>query len=53
MTMPIRRYWPGWCPGHSQPGLIVIVTASPASRLMLSMRPRSSVVFQSGLISSR
>ena len=27
-TKPIRRYWPGWWPSHSQPGLMTTVTAS-------------------------
>ena len=52
-TMPTRRYCPGWCPGHSHPGRMTTVTASGVSRSMRSMRPRSSWVDQSGLISSR
>ena len=52
-TTPTRRYWPGSCPSHSQPGLITIVTASSVSRSIRSIRPRSSRVDQSGLISSR
>jgi hypothetical protein len=40
--MPTRRYWPGLCPGHFQPGLITTVTVSDVSRSMRSIRPRSS-----------
>ncbi len=50
---PTRRYWPGLWPSHSNPGLITIVTASSVSRSIRSMRPRSSRVDHSGLISSR
>ena len=53
MTTPMRRYWPGSWPGHSQPGLITIVAASAVSRSTRSIRPRSSCVDHSGLISSR
>ena len=41
-TTPTRRYWPGSCPSHSQPGLIATVTASAVSRVIDSIRPRSS-----------
>ena len=51
--MPTRRYWPGLCPGHSQPGLMTTVTASGVSCSIRSIRPRSSCVDHSGLISSR
>ena len=45
---------PGWeWPGHSHPGLMKIVAASAVSRSTRSIRPRSSWVDQSGLISSR
>ena len=50
---PTRRYWPGLWPSHSQPGLMTTVTASAVSRSIRSMRPRSSWVDQSGLMSSR
>ena len=50
---PMRTYWPGSWPSHSQPGLITIVTASAVSGSTDSIRPRSSRVDQSGLISSR
>ena len=50
---PTRRYWPGRCPSHSQPGFMTTVTASAVSRSIRSTRPRSSWVDHSGLISSR
>ena len=52
-TKPMRRYWPGSWPGHSQPGLMKTVTASSVSRSTRSMRPLSSWVDHSGLMSSR
>ena len=52
-TIPIRRYCPASCPGHSQPGRINTVAASGVSRVMRSIRPRSSCVDHNGLINSR
>ena len=52
-TTPTRRYWPGSCPSHTQPGRITTVTLSGVSRSIDSIRPRSSRLDHNGLISSR
>ena len=52
-TTPTRRYWPGSCPSQTQPGRIVTVTLSAVSRVIDSIRPRSSRLDHSGSISSR
>ena len=52
-TTPTRRYWPGSCPSQTQPGRIVTVTASAVSRVIDSIRPRSSRLDRNGSINSR
>ncbi len=52
-SMPMRRYWPAWCPGQSKFGFTTIVRASSVSSRTRMTTPVSSRVDHRGLISAR